>query len=97
MSIVAVTKNCTAQNTFTDWTLIPSPTFNLSLVYTSTAVATATVQRRFGTTGATLDVDTWATSVEEVGNAGIESDVYWRAGVKTGDYTAGSVSCRISQ
>lgn len=89
MSSVAVTKSITAQNTFTDAVQLTG-NFNLSI--SGTFSATVTVQR--STDNSTWrDVDTFTSASEEVG---YEPEVMWyRAGVKTGAFTSGTVDVRL--
>lgn len=89
MSSVAVTKSITAQNTFTDAVQLTG-NFNLSI--SGTFSATVVVQR--STDNSTWrDVDTFTAASEEVG---YEPEVMWyRAGVKTGAFTSGTVDVRL--
>lgn len=93
MSLNAVTVNATAADTFTDWLLVRDK-FNLSI--SGTWVGTVTAQRKFGSTGLALDVDSWTGGIETYG-VEAENDVFHRAGFKVGDYTSGSATLRISQ
>jgi len=89
MSSIAVTKSITAQNTFTDPVQLTG-NFNLSI--SGTFSATVTVQR--STDNSTWhDVDTFTAATEEVGFE--PEDVWYRAGVKTGDFTSGSAVVRL--
>lgn len=91
----ATTKTISAENTFTDAIQLIG-NFNLSIVGSTSPAwdGTLTVQR--STDGSTWkDVDTWvSTSSEEVGYDPML--MYYRAGVKTGNYTAGSVTVSIT-
>jgi hypothetical protein len=91
----ATTKTISAADSFTDPVHIIGD-FNLSIVgSTSPAFAgTVTVQR--STDGTTWrDVDTWVNvSSEEVGYDPMKN--FYRAGIKTGQYTAGSVTLQIN-
>ena len=89
MSSIAVTKSITAQNTFTDPVQLTG-NFNLSI--SGTFAATVTVQR--STDNSTWrDVDAFSAAAEEVG---YEPEVMWyRAGVKTGAFTSGTVDVRL--
>lgn len=86
----ATTTTISAQNTFTDPVLIIGD-FNLSI--SGTFVATVTAQR---STDGTVwrDVDTWTAPAEDVGYDPMK--MYYRAGVKTGDYTSGSVTIQLN-
>ena len=85
-----VTASITAQNTFTDKFQVVGH-FNLSI--SGTWDATVTVQRSWNGTD-WFDVDTFTSNYEGVGFDAEE--VYYRAGVKTGDFTSGTVALRIS-
>lgn len=85
-----VTANITAQNTFTDKLQVIGH-FNLSI--SGTWSATVTVQRSWDGT-VWLDVDTFTSNYEGVGFEAEE--IYYRVGVKTGDFTSGTVALRIS-
>lgn len=88
MSTIA-TKTISAQNTFTDPVQLIGH-FNVSI--SGTFSATVTAQRSKDATN-WVDVDTWTAPSEDVG---IEPEIMWyRLGVKTGDYTSGSVVIRI--
>lgn len=95
MAISKTTAWTSQQNVYSTWALMRNR-YNLSLRFSSTANLTVTVQRRFSTGGATLDVDNFTASVEQTGIEP-EDDVYYRWGIKTGNYTAGGCSGRISQ
>lgn len=82
----SVSKTIGAQNTFSD-SLPLVGHFNLSI--SGTFVATVTVQRSFDSGSTWLDVDTFTAATETYGFD--PQQVYYRAGVKTGDYTSGSV------
>lgn len=85
-----VTADITAQNTFTDKLQVVG-NFNLSI--SGTWAATVTVQRSWDGTN-WFDVDTFTSNYEGVGTDAEE--VFYRAGVKTGDFTSGTVALRIS-
>lgn len=90
--MAVVTKAISAQNTFSDATRCRG-FFNFSVW--GTFVATVTVQRSFDGGSTWLDVDTFTAPTEEVG---IEGEIAeYRAGVKTGDYTSGTVNVRIGE
>ena len=79
-----VTASLSAQNTFTS-SLDLVGHFNLSI--SGTFVATVTVQRSFDNTN-WFDVDTFTSPIETYGFD--PSQVYYRAGIKTGAYTSGT-------
>ncbi len=87
------------ENTFCD-PLQCMGVFNFSL--SGTFTATVTIQRRFFD----FDTDDWEPTwkdletyiaPKEEGGYQAEEGVQYRAGIKTGDYTSGSASVRISQ
>lgn len=90
----ATSKTISAQNTFTDSVYIIGD-FDLSVVASTGTVfsGTLTVQRSTDDT-TWRDVGTFTASAEQVGYEPIKS--YYRAGVKTGAYTAGSVTVSIN-
>lgn len=91
----ATSKTISAQDTFTDPIHIIGE-FNLSIVASTSPAfdGTVTVQRSSDGTN-WRDVDTWVSvSSEEVGNDPMKN--YYRAGIKTGEYTAGSVTITLN-
>ena len=86
----AVTASITAQNTFTDKIQVVGH-FNLSI--SGTWAATVTAQRSWNGTD-WFDVDTFTSNYEGVGFDAEE--VFYRVGVKTGDFTSGTVVLRLS-
>jgi hypothetical protein len=86
----ATTKTISAADSFTDAVHIIGD-FNLSI--SGTFVATVTVQR--STDGTTWrDVDTFASPSEDVGYDPMKN--FYRAGIKTGDYTSGSATILLN-
>lgn len=86
------TKTITAENSFTDPVRLTG-FFNLSIG--GTFVATITVQRSFDEMATWQDVDTFTAPTEDYG---MEPEVCWyRAGVKTGNFTSGSAKVRLGQ
>ena len=86
-------KDISAQNTFSDG-IYTEGGFNLSI--SGTFVATVTVQRSFDAGSTWRDVDTFTAPIETYG-VDPEPVVVYRAGVKTGEYTSGTVSIRIGR
>lgn len=85
------TASITAANTFTDAVQLEGY-FNLSL--SGTWVATVTVQRSIDNS-TWVDVDTFTANSEEVG---FEPEIIWyRIGVKTGEFTNGTVVIRLGR
>lgn len=92
MGIMKVTKSITAENTFSD-AIAPQGGFNFSL--SGTWVGKVHLQRSFdGTTW--LDIINYTTPTEEIGDEP-ENGVLYRFGVKTGNYTSGTIVGRISK
>lgn len=90
MTTVA-SKSIEAENTFTDVVAI-SGYFNLSI--SGTFSATVTVQRSVD--GSTWrDVDTFTAPTEQVGMD--PESLFYRVGVKTGNYTSGTVNVRLGK
>ena len=94
-----VTKDVTAENEFTG---IIAPAYqnaskiaNIS-ISGSGWVATVTLQRRFGPSDSWKDCRTWA-APEEGRISEYEEEAQYRIGVKTGDYTSGTVKLRMGK
>tara|TARA_R110000868_G_scaffold33755_1_gene122202 strand:- start:1137 stop:1430 length:294 start_codon:yes stop_codon:yes gene_type:complete len=92
-TIRKVTAEITVQNTFSDEILIPNA-FNFGLIGTA-FVGTVTLQRRMDATDVWRDVTTKTADFEgwDIQPGGAEL----RFGVKTGDYTSGSIIGFISR
>jgi len=91
----ATTKTISAADSWTDPVHIIGD-FNLSIVASTSPAfdGTVTVQRSSDGTN-WRDVDTWVNvSSEEVGYDPMKN--YYRAGIKTGEYTAGSVALTLN-
>ena len=86
------TKTVTGENQMSD-PVVLTGYFNLSI--SGTWVATVTVQRSFDAGDTWFDVDTWTENTQEYGLEP-ERNVYYRVGVKTNNYTSGSVVLRLS-
>lgn len=86
------TASVAAQNTFSDWMEIRGK-FNVSV--SGTWAGTMTLQRRFGSSGSTLDVEAFTANTEKQGDEP-EPGVEYRIGCKTGEYTSGTAECRVS-
>jgi len=87
-----VTKTVTAANQMSNSVVLVGY-FNLSI--SGTWGATVTVQRSFDSGDTWFDVDTWTENTQEYGLEP-ERNVYYRIGVKTGDFTSGEVVLRLS-
>lgn len=77
------------ENQYTDSIRIIGP-FSLSI--SGTFSATVTVQRSQDDTN-WFDVDTFTAATEEVGNEAVL--YYYRAGIKTGEYTSGTATVSL--
>jgi hypothetical protein len=91
----ATTKTISAANSFTDPVHIIGD-FNLSIVASTSPAFSGTVTAQRSSDGTNWrDVDTWVSvSSEEVGYDPMK--MYYRAGIKTGQYTAGSVTITLN-
>ena len=87
-----VTKEITAENTFSDMINVMG---NFDLSIAGTFVATVTVQRSFDAGSSWADVDTFTAPIETIGFDPI--GVNYRIGVKTGDFTSGTVTVTIRE
>jgi len=89
-----------SDNAFTDPIAFYGGPFNFSV--SGSFTATVTIQRRFTNPatglydGTWLDVSTYTSEREDVGIVPDE-EVQYRAGVKTGEYTSGTINLRLSQ
>jgi len=89
------TLNITAENTWTEAKLIDKEYFDLSIQ--GTFVATITVQRRRKDETVWRDVKTYTEAdvpVEKISGR-IRNAWYFRAGVKTGEYTSGTIELEL--
>jgi hypothetical protein len=91
----ATTKTISAADTFTDAIHIIGD-FNISIVASTSPAFSGTVTAQRSSDGTNWrDVDTWVSvSSEEVGYDPMKN--YYRAGIKTGQYTAGSVALSLN-
>lgn len=91
----ATTKTLSAENTFTDAVHIIGD-FNISIVASTSPAFSGTVTAQRSSDGTNWrDVDTWVSvSSEEVGYDPMK--MYYRAGIKTGQYSAGSVTITLN-
>lgn len=92
-TVMQTNVSITAQNTFSTAVPMAGP-FNLSL--SGTWVATVHLQRSFDNGLTWLDVQSYTANIQDVGSEP-ESGVVYRVGVKTGNYSSGTVVARISQ
>lgn len=70
---------------------------NLHILTTGTWVATLTLQRSVGEPGDWVDVTTYTTNQDVDYNDGFDNQIiYYRLGIKTGEYTSGAAAITIS-
>lgn len=75
-----------------------SGTRNFAVIITGTWTATITLQRSVGTPGSWTDVpsETYTANISKSINDGMDNQiVYYRLGIKTGDYTSGSATASL--
>jgi len=89
----SVSKTVTAENTYSDSIAIFGK-FNVSI--SGISGDTVHVQRSFDAGTLWKDVESYTADKEDAGEE-IEHDVIYRIGVKTGNYSAGTILLRISQ
>ena len=87
------TRSIDGENLFTDAAEIVGY-FNISI--SGTWVGTVTAQRSFDVGSTWFDVATWQVNTQEYGFEP-EREVQYRVGVKTAEYTSGTVVVRFSQ
>lgn len=94
----SVTGNIGVENSFTDW-IAPRTrtciTGDLNISVSGTFSGTVTLQRKFGSSGTAVDVEDYTTTYEGQLNE-FEKEVYYRLGIKTGNYTSGTAVLRLS-
>lgn len=97
-----VTKSITAQNTFSNEIRITgvdsSRIFTIVIGGLSGTLSTVTLQRSLDEPGNWEDVPslTWTADTTQTYDDGLDNQiVYYRIGVKTGDYTAGTIVCTL--
>jgi hypothetical protein len=98
MSFGLATATINAQNTFTDPIGFAPGTYFLISVQ-GTFVATVTLQKSYdkGVNWVDQIPDGTFTSPTEKICLSVDDSVLWRIGVKTGNYTSGTVAARLSQ
>lgn len=94
MTAQVKTKTITAQNEFTDWMQVIGDKFRVSI--SGTWSATVTIQCSFDAGETILDVESFTSNIQKFGEEP-EGGVYYRLGVKTGNFTSGTAEVRISQ
>ena len=88
-----ISRSVTAENQFTDGAELHGY-FNLSI--SGTWTATVTLQRSFDGGSTWFDVGARTENIQEYGLEP-EDSVQYRVGVKTGDFTSGTIVLRLSQ
>ena len=94
-----VEASLSAQNTFSDPILVTGVGTSrvLEIVRSNTWTATLTLQRSIAEPGTWVDVKTYTTNGTDSFNDGFDnSDIYYRVGIKTGDYTSGTVDLSLA-
>ena len=87
------TRSISAENQFTDSVELTGH-FNISI--SGIWDARVTVQRSFDKGSTWYDVATWEENTQEYGLE-VERGVYYRAGIKPGEYSQGTCNVRLSQ
>lgn len=94
MTIGVVSATLVAENTFTDSIKVRGwHGFNVSI--SGIAGDTVTLQRSYDDGVLWKDVESYEADYEDYGFE-VERGTLWRIGIKTGDYSAGTVLVRIS-
>jgi hypothetical protein len=96
--MAAVTKDISAENTFTEniSPMYNNPSGALNLSISGTWEGTVTLQRSFDEGENWYDVDEFTLNIQTL-LADYELGVRYRVGIKTGDYTSGTASVRLSK
>ena len=87
------TRAISAENLYTDSAEIQGY-FNVGI--SGTWAGKVTVQRSFDLGSTWFDVATWTSNTQEYGYEP-ERKVYYRAGIKTGEFVSGTAVVRLSQ
>jgi hypothetical protein len=93
------TASLAAQNTFTGAIRVSGITDGriFSITVGGTFNATVTLQRSFGVIGAWQDVESYTVPTSKTFKDGLDNQiVFYRLGIKTGNYVSGSADCVIS-
>ena len=94
----SVASSITAENVFTDNIKVTGTgtARGLAISITGTWVATVTLQRSIGAPGTWTDVEAYTTNTSKTFNDGLSNqEIYYRVGVKTGDFTSGTVEAAM--
>lgn len=95
----AVTQAVSAQNTFTNAILVTGTgaARAFGVVITGTFNATVTLQRSVGDDTSWVDVTSYTTTQSTTLTDNLENQtIYYRLGVKTGNYTSGTATCTLN-
>lgn len=69
---------------------------DFTITLTGTWAGTVTLQRSIGETGAWVDVTTYTANTTATYNDALDNQIiYYRIGIKTGEYTSGTVTCQL--
>lgn len=94
----SVSGSVAVENSFTDW-IAPKTRYcitgDLNISISGTFSGTVTLQRKFGIAGSAVDVEIYTETYEGQLNE-FEKEVYYRLGIKTGEYTSGTAVLRLS-
>lgn len=92
-----VTSAIAAQNTFTNEIRVTGVTRNFFLTISNIGTNEVTLQRSVGAPGSWVDVDSYTTNqTNTVINDELDNQIiYYRIGIKTGDYTSGTVTTTL--
>ena len=98
ITVPSATAQATAQNSFTTPSYFMSYEWRnmIDLSVSNTFVGTVTLQRSFDDGTNWLDVESYTEPIEKIIENPSQS-VKWRVGVKTGDFTSGTIDLRLSQ
>jgi len=91
----SVVASITAEDTFSAALEFHGSKQTANLSVSGTFSATVTAQRSFDNGSNWLDVEQYTSGIEKVLD-NVERAVLWRVGVKTGDYSSGTVEARLS-
>lgn len=92
---VVVSANISAQNTFTE-EIVPRKGSPMNMSVSGTWAGTVTLQRSFNAGATWVDVASYTANTELMVES-IEDKVWWRLGIKSGNYGNGTAVCRLSQ
>jgi hypothetical protein len=96
-----VTSSITAENTFTNPIIVTgvdaARAFSIQITGLTASGSTVTLQRSFDAGASWYDVTTYTTDQTTTFDDGLDNQIiYYRLGVKTGDYGAGTQECTLA-